>query len=61
MNIAKLRGLMAEKNETHEDLGKLLDLSRSSITKKISGVTKFSFEEVILIAKHYNVSIEYLT
>lgn len=57
MNISKLKGLMAEHNETRKDVAKVLNISESAVKNKLLGKSKFYFEEIVALSKHYNVEI----
>jgi len=55
-SIPKLRGLMAEKKYTYEDLAKLLGKKKGAIHSKLSGNRKFTIDELTLISEHFGVS-----
>lgn len=57
MNIAKLKGLMAEHGDTQEDIAKLLNIHVTSLYHKMKGKTEFKFSEVQMLANHYKVDI----
>jgi transcriptional regulator with XRE-family HTH domain len=59
MNVNKLKGLMAENNETYKDLAKLLNVSVMTIYNKMKGKRVFTVDELALIAKHYKVDVNY--
>ena len=55
-NVLKYPGLvseMARKGDTYSDLGKLLILSDSSISRRMSGDIEWSIGEIEQICKHY--------
>lgn len=57
MNIAKLKGLMAEHGETREDIAKILNVSNSTAKNRLLGKSKFTFDEVKILSQHYKVDI----
>lgn len=57
MNLAKLRGLMAENGMTQKDVAQLLEINENTFKKKILGKSKFSFEEVVKLSKIFKVDI----
>lgn len=57
MNLKQLR----ERNgETQQQIADLLGISRSSYTKYESGMHEPSLESLDLLARHFNVSVDYL-
>lgn len=59
MNLAKLRGLRAEKRLTQKDMAEKMSISTSSYLLKEKGDRKFSADEVNLLAKIFEVEISY--
>lgn len=55
-NIPKLKGLMAEKGYTYDDLAKLLGRTRASVHSKLVGNRKFTIDELSIISEHFGVS-----
>ena len=55
-NLDKVRGCMAERRDTQEDLAKILGLSTNSVNNKLNGKTPFNDREIGKIAKHYKKS-----
>lgn len=56
MEEVKYPGLvseMARRGETYSDLGKILILSDSSISRRMSGEIEWSISEIGLICDHY--------
>ncbi len=53
MPYLNLKGEMAKKNITIEDISKLLNMHRNSIAKKINGPSSFSIEEAFAIKKEF--------
>lgn len=54
LKYPELVGEMAKHGETQKELGKLLGLTYASISRRLSGETKWSIDEVDKICKHYN-------
>ena len=59
MNVNKIKGLMAERSQTQDDLAKILKISRNSVQLKLSGKSEFKANEIATLAKLYNVDINY--
>lgn len=57
MNIAKLKGLMAERGKTQEDLAKLLEITITGFSLKLKDPNRFRFNEIVTIAKYFDVDI----
>lgn len=55
-SIPKLKGLMAEKGCTYDDLANLLGKTKGAIHSKLSGNRKFTIDELTLISEHFGVS-----
>lgn len=53
-----LMRIRKQNNETQSDVAKVLDISESSYRNKELGRTQFKMEEMFIIARHYNKSIE---
>lgn len=51
MNLAKLRGALAEKGLTQEKLAKEMKLSTKTINAKLNGRAKISVEEASQLSK----------
>lgn len=62
MPYLNLKGEMAKKNITMEELSKLLGIHRNSVANKINGDSNFSVEEAFMIQKRYfpQLSLNYL-
>lgn len=57
MKVVKYPGLikeMAARGDTQETLGKILNLSKSSVCRRLSGEKAWSIGEVEIICNHYN-------
>lgn len=57
MNLDILRGKMAEKRITQEQLAEKLNLSRNSVSKKVSGQRQFTVDELKIITELLEVEI----
>lgn len=55
VNIAKIKGLMAENDESQADLAKVIKCSRNTVCSYLKGKAALSLEAVDKIAKHYQV------
>lgn len=55
-NIPKLKGLMAAKGYTYDDLAKLLGRTRASVHAKLVGNRKFTIDELSIISEHFGIS-----
>jgi len=56
-NKIKFSGLLAEmarKGENYSTLSNLLNISESSISRRFSGETEWSINEIEIISKYYN-------
>ncbi len=57
---ARLKELRIENNESQQDLGRVLNMSKMAISHWESGHSEPSIAQLILIADHYEVSVDYL-
>lgn len=57
---ARLKELRSENNESQQDLGRVLNMSKMAISHWESGHSEPSIAQLILIADHYEVSVDYL-
>lgn len=55
VNIAKIKGLMAENDETQADLAKVIKCSRNTVCSYLTGKTTMSLEILSKVADHYKV------
>lgn len=62
MPCINLKGEMAKKNVTIEEIAKLLGIHRNSAANKINGETSFSIDEAFKIHNEFfpKLSMEYL-
>ena len=56
----RIKELRVQNKETQEELGKIVNLSKATISKYESGELDISNDTLIKLADHYNVSIDYL-
>lgn len=56
----RLKGLRKEAKETQADLAALLGVKPNQIVEMENGRKTTTFEKLVLICKHYNVSADYL-
>lgn len=56
----KLKQIRKEKNIKQEDLGKLLNVGGTTISNWENNITQPSIEQIVEIAKFFNVSTDYL-
>jgi transcriptional regulator with XRE-family HTH domain len=54
---AKVRGVAAEKRTTQADLAAVLHTSPMAVSRRMTGATPFTPEELIAIARHFGVSV----
>ena len=59
MNLAKLKGLLSQNNYSQKYLCKLLNVSQTTIYKKMHGKVDFKSNELLMICKKFNVSMQY--
>lgn len=56
----KLRGKMAENNDTVDDLVKCLKISDDSVRRRLKGEKDFELSELIVLANRYQTTIDEL-
>lgn len=56
----RIKKLRKEHHETQSQLGKEISLCQNSVSKIECGKTELTFENLMNIAKHYNVSLDYI-
>jgi len=59
LRLYKIKGLMAERDETQGDLANLLGVSKVTINSRLKGKTEFKVGELAKIAEHFSVPIGY--
>lgn len=62
MPYLNLKGELAKKSITNEEVSKLLNIHRNSVANKLNGDSSFSIEEAFAIHDTYfpNLSMDYL-
>lgn len=56
----RIKELRKQKQETQEELGKILNLSKATISKYESGDLDLSSDLLIKLSEHFNVSVDYI-
>ena len=57
---ARLKELRIENNESQQDLGRILNMSKMAISHWESGHSEPSIAQLIIIADHFEVSVDSL-
>lgn len=60
VNRDKLRGLLAEQRLNQGDLAKLLGTNRVSVSNRLNGDTRFTENEISILAEKFGKSVFYL-
>ena len=61
MNYYKrLKDIREDNDLTQEDIAKILNTTRQQISKWETGAQMMGVDKYIILAKHYNVSVDYL-
>lgn len=55
-----MKELRIENNESQQDLGRILNMSKMAISHWESGHSEPSIAQLIIIADHFEVSVDYL-
>lgn len=58
--MKNLKILMNENNDSSYDIARLLNIAQSSAYNYVAGKTEPSIENLIKLADHYNVTVDYL-
>lgn len=61
MNLEKLKILLSAKNKRHRDIAKILNISARTVHSKLTGKKSFKVEELLILAKELECSLDYLT
>lgn len=56
-NVAKLRGLIAEKDITQEVLAEAIGMTLSALNSKLKGRSEFKLNEISRIARYFDVDV----
>lgn len=54
----ELKVLLLRKNDTYEDLAKCIGTTKTTIVRKISGRSQWSWDELVMIKDCYNLTNE---
>lgn len=57
---AHLRKLMGERNITQNELAQIVGKTRQTVAQYVSGISEPGYDTLVIIAKHFNVPIDYL-
>lgn len=60
MNVSSIRAEMARSGMNTSDLADFLGVSYGAANNRLIGTTKFAADEIIALADHFDVSIDYL-
>lgn len=60
--ISNIKNLMKNNNMTQQELAEVLDMSQPNISKalSVSDTKSFTLDQVVGIAKHFNVTVDWL-
>ncbi len=56
----RLKDMREDHDLTQSDVAKLLSTTRQQVSKWETGVQMMGVDKYIILAKHYNVSVDYL-
>ena len=56
----RLKDMREDNDLTQSDVAKLLNTTRQQVSKWETGVQMMGVDKYIILAKHYNVSLDYL-
>ena len=57
MNLQKLKGKITEKRKTYNDCACILKISITAFSNKINGKSKFTIDELLLLAEYLQMTI----
>lgn len=60
LKVNKIKGLMAEKEISQEQLAEVLNISLTSVNLKLQGKRQFKANEISIIARYFNVEVDFL-
>jgi hypothetical protein len=60
VKFQKIKDELYFRRETYEDLGKIIDKSASTVSKKIIGEVRWNEDEIRKVCIHFNKSFEEL-
>lgn len=60
MNLDRLREIREDRDLLQRDIAKILDVPQQNYSRYELGIIKMPIEKYVMLAKFYNVSIDYL-
>ena len=57
-NYSKLRGKIREKFDTQEDFAKAIDISKSTVSKKLNNMSDWTREEIVRTCEVLDIPLE---
>ncbi len=57
----RLKAIREDKDLTQSDIAKVLQTTRQQVGKWENGVQMMGIDKYIILAKYYNISLDYLT
>lgn len=60
LKVNKIKGLMAEKEISQEQLAEVLNISLTSVNLKLQGKRQFKANELGIIARYFDVEVDFL-
>ena len=58
--VTRLEELRVENGYYHKDMAAVLHCSRATYTRKVNGVSRFTLEELTILADFFNVDLSYI-
>ena len=58
--LAQIRKLQAKNESINDEIAAILNISYDAAHRRVSGKSKFSIDETVQLAQHYNISLDYL-
>lgn len=60
LKYERIRNLRIDNGLTQADVARLLNVSQNTYSQYEIGVMRYPLDAVVLLAQHYNVSVDYL-
>ena len=60
LKYERIRNLRIDNGLTRADVARLLNVSQNTYSQYEIGVMRYPLDAVVLLAQHYNVSVDYL-
>ena len=60
LKYERIRNLRIDNGLTQADVARLLNVSQNTYSQYENGVMRYPLDAVVLLAQHYNVSVDYL-